>query len=98
MSLLTDDQPPVPVLVLDDGGDDVEGASPRHVADLSPGVGGGRVVVGLGSLAAAVTATKHVDPSLHLKNIENIIKNNARMSYSFVRLVLMFLHREYLDF
>ena len=78
VSLLTDDQPPVPVLVLDDGGDDVEGASPRHVADLSPGVGGGRVVVGLGSLTAAVTATKHVDPSLHLKKIENKIKKQGQ--------------------
>ena len=69
VSLLTDDQPPVPVLVLDDGGDDVQGAAPGDVADLGPGVGADSVVVSLGSSVGTVVTTEHVDSPFHLQNI-----------------------------
>ena len=66
MVLLADDEPPVPVLVLDDGGDDVQRAAPGNVTDLCPGVGADRVVVGLSPAVGAVVAAEDVDPALDL--------------------------------
>ena len=65
--LLADDHPPVSVLVLDDGGDDVQGAPPGYVADLCPGVGADSVVVSLGSSTGAVVTSEHVDSPFHLE-------------------------------
>ena len=67
VALLADDHPPVSVLVLDDGGDDVQGAPPGDVADLGPGVGADSVVVSLGSSIGTVVTSEHVDSPFHLE-------------------------------
>ena len=67
VTLLADDQPPVSILILDDGGDDVQRAAPGNITDLCPGVAGRSVIVALRSTVATVVTTEHVDSPFHLK-------------------------------
>ena len=86
--LPADDHPPVPILVLDDGGDDVQGAAPGNVTDLGPGVAAGSVIVSLGSPVATVASTEHVDSPFHLKIFHIINISNKRKTKNPINLNL----------